>query len=153
MQPVAKSPAAGADIGAREIPAAIALELDERPVRRFDTFTADLQKLVAWLKERAITALAMKATSVYWIPLAELREAAGIEVCLVNPRHVKTMPGRQTNVADCQWLQYLHSFGLLRGAFRPPAKSVRCEPSGDTVTPSCATAPSRFNTCTRLSIK
>ena len=122
VQPVIKSHAAGADIGAREIYVAIPLELDANPVRRFDTFTADLQKLVDWLQQRAITTLAMEATSVYWIPLAELLEAAGIEVCLVNPRHVKNVPGRKTDVADCQWLQYLHSVGLLRGAFRPPAQ-------------------------------
>ena len=121
VQPVINPHAAGADIGAREIYAAIPVELDEHPVRRFDTFTEDLQKLVAWLKERGITTLAMEATSVYWIPLAELLEAAGIEVCLVNPRHVKNVPGRKTDVVDCQWLQYLHAVGLLRAAFRPPA--------------------------------
>ena len=121
VQPVINPHAAGADIGAREIYAAIPVELDERPVRRFDTFTEDLQKLVAWLTERGITTLAMEATSVYWIPLAELLEAAGIEVCLVNPRHVKNVPGRKTDVVDCQWLQYLHAVGLLRAAFRPPA--------------------------------
>ena len=104
VQPVINPHAAGADIGAREIYAAIPVELDERPVRRFDTFTEDLQKLVVWLKERGITTLAMEATSVYWIPLAELLEAAGIEVCLVNPRHVKNVPGRKTDVVDCQWL-------------------------------------------------
>lgn len=122
VQPVINPHAAGADIGAREIYVAIPVELDERPVRRFDTFTEDLQKLVAWLKERGITTLAMEATSVYWIPLAELLEAAGIEVCLVNPRHVKNVPGRKTDVIDCQWLQYLHAVGLLRAAFRPPAQ-------------------------------
>lgn len=121
VQPVINPHAAGADIGAREIYVAIPVELDERPVRRFDTFTAALQKLVAWLKERGITTLAMEATSVYWIPLAELLEAAGIEVCFVNPRHVKNVPGRKSDMADCQWLQYLHAVGLLRAAFRPPA--------------------------------
>ena len=60
--------------------------------------------------------------SVYWSPLAELLEAAGIEECLVNPRHVKNEPGRKTDVVDCQWLQYLHAVGLLRAAFRPPAQ-------------------------------
>ena len=64
----------------------------------------------------------MEATSVYWIPLAELLEEAKIEVCPVNPRHVKNVPGRKTDVMDCQWLQYLHSVGLLRGAFRPAAE-------------------------------
>ena len=122
VQPVLNPHAAGADIGAREIYVAIPVDLDERPVRRFDTFTEDLQQLVAWLRERGITTLAMEATSGYWIPLAELLEAAGIEVCLVNPRHVKNVPGRKTDVVDCQWLQYLHAVGLLRAAFRPPAQ-------------------------------
>ena len=96
--------------------------LDANPVRRFDTFMADLQKLLEGLQQRAITTLAMEATSVYWIPLAKLLEAAGIEVRLVNPRHVKTVPGRKTDDGNCLWLQYLHSVLLLRGAFRLPAQ-------------------------------
>ena len=122
VSPVLKPHAAGADIGAREIYVALPADATEQPVRCFATFTEDLRKLVTWLKEHAITTLAMEATSVYWIPLAELLEEAGIEVCLVNPRHVKNVPGRKTDVADCQWLQYLHSVGLLRAAFRPAAE-------------------------------
>lgn len=121
VQPMLNPHAAGADIGAREIYVAVAATAAEQPVRRFDTFTEDLRKLVAWLQEHHVTTVAMEATSVYWIPLAELLEEAGIEVCLVNPRHVKNVPGRKTDVADCQWLQYLHSVGLLRAAFRPAA--------------------------------
>jgi transposase len=114
--------AAGADIGAREIYVAVSLELTHTPVRRFETFTEDLQQLVAWLVELKITTLAMEATSVYWIPLAELLEEAKIAVCLVNPRHVKNVSGRKSDVMDCQWLQYLHSVGLLSAAFRPKAE-------------------------------
>jgi transposase len=121
VQPVLNPHAAGADIGAREIYVALPADATDHSVRRFETFTEDLRKLVAWLQEHGITTLAMEATSVYWIPLAELLEEAGIEVCLVNPRHVKNVPGRKTDVADCQWLQYLHSVGLLRAAFRPAA--------------------------------
>ncbi len=121
VNPTLNPHAAGADIGAREIYLALPPESCEQPVRRFETFTEELQKLVALLREHGIKTLAMEATSVYWIPLAELLEEAGIEVCLVNPRHVKNVPGRKTDVADCQWLQYLHSVGLLRAAFRPPA--------------------------------
>jgi transposase len=121
VQPALDPHAAGADIGAREIYVALPADATDTPVRCFATFTEDLRKLVAWLKEHGVTTLAMEATSVYWIPLAELLEEAGIEVCLVNPRHVKNVPGRKTDVADCQWLQYLHSVGLLRAAFRPPA--------------------------------
>ena len=122
VQPVLNPRAAGADIGAREIYVAVSADATATPVRRFDTFTEDLRKLVSWLQEHGVTTVAMEATSVYWIPLAELLEEAGIEVCLVNPRHVKNVPGRKTDVADCQWLQYLHSVGLLRAAFRPAAQ-------------------------------
>lgn len=122
IQPVINSFAAGADIGAREIYVAVAVELSQTPVRRFGTFTDELKQLVAWLMELKITTVALEATSVYWIPLTELLEEAGITVCLVNPRHVQNVSGRKSDVMDCQWLQYLHSVGLLRGAFRPPAE-------------------------------
>ena len=122
IQPVINPHAAGADIGAREIYVAVPTALTTEPVRCFPTFTADLRALVAWLRSFGIKTVAMEATSVYWIPLAELLEEANIEVCLVNPRHVKNVPGRKTDVMDCQWLQYLHSVGLLRGAFRPAAE-------------------------------
>lgn len=111
--------AAAADIGAREIYVAVPVERSDSPVRRFGTFTDDLKQLVAWLVELKITTLALEATSVYWIPLAELLEDAKIEVCLVNPRHAQNVSGRKSDVMDCQWLQYLHSVGLLRAAFRP----------------------------------
>ena len=122
IQPVINPHAAGADIGAREIYVAVPTALTSEPVRCFPTFTEDLRTLVAWLQSLGIKTVAMEATSVYWIPLAELLEEAKIEVCLVNPRHVKNVPGRKTDVMDCQWLQYLHSVGLLRGAFRPAAE-------------------------------
>lgn len=122
IQPKINPFAAGADIGAREIYVAVALELSQTPVRRFGTFTEDLKQLVAWLVELKVATVAMEATSVYWIPLAELLEEAKIAVCLVNPRHVQNVAGRKSDVMDCQWLQYLHSVGLLRAAFRPPAQ-------------------------------
>lgn len=122
IRPIIHPHVAGADIGAREIYVAVPAEGCPEPVRCFPTFTEDLKRLVAWLLEHRVKSVAMEATSVYWIPLAELLEEAGVEVCLVNPRHVKNVPGRKTDVMDCQWLQYLHSVGLLRGAFRPPAQ-------------------------------
>ena len=122
IQPAINPHAAGADIGAREIYVAVPSALTTEPVRCFPTFTEDVRALVAWLQSFGIKTVAMEATSVYWIPLAELLEEAQIEVCLVNPRHVKNVPGRKTDVMDCQWLQYLHSVGLLRGAFRPAAE-------------------------------
>ena len=92
---------------------------DPKAVRCFSTFTRDLQALAAWLLACRIRTVAMESTGVYWIPLFQILEAAGIEVCLVNSRHVKHVPGRKSDVLDCQWLQYLHSVGLLRASFRP----------------------------------
>jgi transposase len=121
ITPTINAYAAGVDIGAREIYVAVAVERSNTPVRRFGTFTEELKQIVAWMVELKITTVALEATSVYWIPLAELLEEAKIEVCLVNPRHVQNVSGRKSDVMDCQWLQYLHSVGLLRAAFRPAA--------------------------------
>jgi transposase len=114
--------AAGVDIGSREMHAAVAPGLDAGPVRCYATFTDELKKLVAWFRERGIKTVALEATGVCWIALAELLEEAQIEVCPVNPRHVKNAPGRKSGARDCQWLQYPHPVGLLRAAFRPPAQ-------------------------------
>jgi transposase len=111
--------AAGIDIGATEIYAAVPPDRDPNPVRSFPTFTEDLQALAAWLLACRIRTVAMESTGVYWIPVFQILEARGIEVCLVNSQHVKHVPGRKSDVADCQWLQYLHAVGLLRGSFRP----------------------------------
>jgi len=112
--------AAGIDIGAREIWVAVPPDADPNPVRQFETFTDALLQLRDWLKATGVTSVAMESTGVYWIPLFQILEAAGLEVFLVNARHCKNLPGRKTDVQDCQWLQYLHSVGLLRGSFRPP---------------------------------
>jgi transposase len=112
--------AGGIDIGATQVYAALPPERCAEPVRVFETFTEDLQALAAWLKEHQITTVAMESTGVYWIPVFQVLETAGIEVYLVNAHHAKNVPGRKTDVSDCQWLQYLHSVGLLRGSFRPP---------------------------------
>lgn len=118
--PILNPHAAGIDIGATEIYVAVPLDRDPQPVRRFKTFTADLHALAAWLAKCGVTSVAMESTGVYWIPLYQILETEGFGVCLVNARHVKNVPGRKTDVQDCQWLQYLHSVGLLRGSFRPP---------------------------------
>ena len=118
--PVLHPHAAGIDIGAREIYVAVPPERDPKPVRCFATFTADLLALRDWLKGCGVVTVAMESTGIYWIPLFQILEAAGLEVCLVNARHCKNLPGRKTDVQDCQWLQYLHAVGLLRGSFRPP---------------------------------
>ena len=111
--------AAGLDVGARKVYVAVPPERDPRPVRSFDTFTEDLQSLADWLLACGITSVAMESTGVYWIPVFDILEAKGLRVCLVNAHHVKYVPGRKSDVQDCQWLQYLHAVGLLRGSFHP----------------------------------
>lgn len=118
--PVLHPHAAGVDIGATELYVCVPLDRDPQPIRRFGTFTEDLLALAAWLAQCGVTSVAMESTGVYWIPLYQILEERQFEVCLVNARHVKNVPGRKTDVQDCQWLQYLHSVGLLRGSFRPP---------------------------------
>ena len=88
----------------------------------FKTFTADLNRLADWLVSCGVKTVAMEATGVYWIPIYEILEERGLEVLLVNARHVRNVPGRKSDVSDCEWLQELHSVGLLRGSFRPAAE-------------------------------
>src|SRR5438128_5905935 len=113
--------AAGIDCGSAMHYVAVAPDRDATPVRAFTTFTTDLHRLADWLAACGVTTVAMESTGVYWIPLYEILEARDLEVVLVNARHVKNVPGRKTDVVDCQWLQELHSVGLLRGSFRPTA--------------------------------
>lgn len=112
--------AAGIDIGATELYVCVPLDRDPEPIRRFGTFTEDLHAVADWLRQCGVTAVAMEATGVYWIPLYQILETRGFAVCLVNARHVKHAPGRKSDVQDCQWLQYLYAVGLLRASFRPP---------------------------------
>jgi len=114
--------AAGIDIGSAAHFVAVPLDRDDEPVREFASFTVDLNALADWLAQCGIKTVAMESTGVYWIPLYELLQRRGFEVLLVNARHVKNVSGRKSDVLDCQWLQQLHSFGLLRGAFRPDDK-------------------------------
>lgn len=111
--------AAGIDVGASSHFVAVPADRDERPVREFAVYTEDLQALADWLKACAVDTVAMESTGVYWIALYELLERSGFRVLLVNTRHVKNVPGRKSDVLDCQWLQQLMSFGLLAGAYRP----------------------------------
>jgi len=111
--------AAGIDIGSRSHFVAVPADRDAQPVQEFPTFTPDLERLADWLTECGITTVAMESTGVYWIPLFELLESRGFEVKLVNAHHIKNVPGRKTDVVDCQWIQQLHTFGLLSGSFRP----------------------------------
>jgi transposase len=115
---------AGIDCGAAEHYVAVPPDRDATPVRAFKTFTRDLLRLADWLAACRVTSVAMESTGVYWIPLYEILEGRGFEVVLVNARHVKNVPGRKSDVTDCEWLRELHSVGLLRGSFRPTAAIV-----------------------------
>jgi len=114
--------AAGIDIGSTQHFVAVPEGRDDHSVRSFQTFTADLFELADWLKKCDIETVVMESTGVYWLPLFEILEAKGFEVLLVNAYHVKNVPGRKTDVSDCQWLQQLHTYGLLRGSFQPVAQ-------------------------------
>lgn len=111
--------AAGIDVGAASHFVAVPADRTPDPVREFGAFTADLYRLAEWLQTCGIETVALESTGVYWIPLFQVLEARGFEVKLVDTHQLKRVPGRKTDVLDCQWLQQLHSFGLLAGAFRP----------------------------------
>src|SRR5882672_2610585 len=117
--PMVHPNAAAIDIGATMHMAAVRADRAPEPVRSFGTFTADLHRLVDWFTECGVETVVMESTSVYWIPIFELLDARGFTVFLVNARDAKHVPGRKTDVSDAQWLQRLHSFGLLRASFRP----------------------------------
>lgn len=111
--------AAGLDIGAEEIWACVPAGRDSTSVRVFPTFTIDLHALADWLQACQVKTVAMESTGVYWIPIYEILESRGFEVYLVNARYIKNVPGRKTDVLDCQWIQQLHTYGLLHASFRP----------------------------------
>ena len=111
--------AAGIDIGASEHYVAVPEDRDQQSVRKFGTFTTDLYELADWLTACGIQTVAMESTGVYWICLFQILEARGFQVKLVDARQTKNVTGRKTDMQDCQWIQTLHTYGLLSGAFRP----------------------------------
>ena len=111
--------AAGLDIGAAEIWACVPQGRDDQSVKCFKTFTADLHALADWLQACGIKTVAMESTGVYWIPIYEILEKRGIDLKLVNAQHLKRVPGRKSDIQDCQWIQQLHTYGLLQGSFQP----------------------------------
>ena len=114
--------AGGLDIGSREIWAAVPPDREGETVKVFGTFTPDLHRLADWLVACGVDTVALESTGVYWIAIFEILEARGLNVYLVNARHIKGVPGRKSDYADCQWLQKLHSVGLLTASFRPDAE-------------------------------
>src|ERR1700733_5007280 len=111
--------AAGIDVANAEHYGAVPAGRDPEPVQTFGSFTADLHRMAQWLKACGIETVVMQATGVYWIALFQILESYGLQVNVVNARHTKTLPGRKTDVLECQWLQKLHTFGLLNNSFRP----------------------------------
>lgn len=117
---VIQSDVAGIDIGSREMfVCGPADRQGRREMRVFATTTEQIQECVRWLKQQEVRSVAMESTGVYWIPVLEIMESSGLEVLLVDTRPLSRVPGRKTDAEDCQWLQTLHSHGLLRGAYRP----------------------------------
>jgi transposase len=110
--------AAGLDIGSREIYACVPPDRAEDNVKAFGTFTPDLIRMADWLAEHGIESVAMESTGVYWIPAFELLEGRGVKVYLVNAQSIQGVPGRKSDVEDCQWIQKVHSLGLLTNSFR-----------------------------------
>jgi transposase len=111
--------AAGIDVGSKELWVDVGRKKAAEPVRKFETFTADLNAMADWLKACGIETVAMESTGVYWIPACQILEGRGIEVFLVNAAHAKNVSGRKSDMMDCQWLRTLHSYGLLPASFRP----------------------------------
>ena len=121
--------AAGIDIGARELYVAVRPDRDSHPIRMFGTFTPRLHALAKWLKGCQVQSVAMESTGVYWIPVYQILEPTGSTWCWSTPvSHVHSVPGRKSDVADCEWLRYLHSVGLLRGSFRPDDEICGVDP-------------------------
>lgn len=112
---------AGIDVGSKVHYAAVDPRDSARPVRSFGCLTPELHEMALWLVECGVKTVAMESTGVYWVPVAQVLEEHGLEVCLVDARHVRSVPGRKSDVQDCQWLQQLHSFGLLSKVFLPDA--------------------------------
>ncbi|MGH9434046.1 MAG: IS110 family transposase [Terriglobia bacterium] len=120
--------AAGIDVGSAEHYVAVPVGRDPHPVQTFGSFTADLHRLAQWLRACRIETVVMQATGVYWMALYEVLDGYGFQVQVVNARYTKTLPGRKSDVQECQWLQKLHTFGLLNNSFRPPEeiRVLRC---------------------------
>src|ERR1700692_2548491 len=112
--------AAGIDIGNESHFVAVPPAKDAEPVREFGSWTADLERMAAWLKSCGIETVAMQSTGVYWFAVYDVLEKHGLKVFLVNASHTRNLPGRKSDVQESQWLMKLHTYGLLRNSFRPP---------------------------------
>lgn len=145
--PVLEPNAAGIDIGATSVFVAVPGDRDPHPIRSFATFTADLESLADWLQECGIQTVAMESRGVFWIPLFQILEKRNIQVLLVNAHHVKNVPGRKTDVEDCQWLQHLHAVDFCEDRSVPPMRFVRSDHCGDIETTSSSWQPFTYSIC------
>lgn len=116
--------AAGVDIGAEEIMVCVAANESIQLVRGFGNYTVDLHAIADWLAEHKVETVAMESTGVYWIPLFEVLEQCGFECLLISSRSLRRVSGRKSDITDAQWIQTLHSYGLLESSFRPQADLV-----------------------------
>lgn len=116
--------AAGVDIGAEEIVVCVPGPENTQLVKAFGNYTADLQAIGRWLKEHHVKTVAMESTGVYWIPLFEELERQGFECLLISSRSLRRVAGRKSDISDAQWIQTLHTYGLLEGSFRPQGELV-----------------------------
>jgi len=112
--------AAGIDVGSGSHFVAVPPDRDVQPIREFGSWTAALHEMAAWLKSCAIDTVVVQATGVYWVVLSDVLEAAGLKVWVVNAQGTKNLPGRKSDVQECEWLRKLHTYGLLRNSYRPP---------------------------------
>lgn len=116
--------AAGVDIGAVEIVGCVSGAGDTQIVRAFGNYTVDLQAIGRWLKEYGVETVAMESTGVYWIPLFEELERQGFECLLISSRSMRRVAGKKSDIEDAQWIQTLHTYGLLESSFRPQAELI-----------------------------
>lgn len=116
--------AAGIDLGSETHFACVGKDRDKDNIRVFKCYTADIHKMAKWFKKCGVTTVAMESTGVEWVPVYDILEKEGLDVKLVNARHLKNVPGKKTDIADCQWIQELHTYGLLSGSFRPQSEII-----------------------------
>lgn len=151
--PVLDLLAAFVDVGSEHMHVSVA----GGPPEVFGTVTCELHRLRDWLKERGVRSVAMEATGVYWLPLYGVLEAAGFEVLMVNGKHTRNLPGRKTDMKDCQWGATLHAHGLLRGGFVPPAQIRRLQDylrlRGDHVQSAAANVQHQQKALERMNVK
>ena len=152
-RPMQRKHAARIDIGATSIYVAVPVDRDPQPVQSFQTFTEDLHRLADWLQRCRIKTVAMESTGVFWVPLFQILELRGFEVCLVNAHHVKNVPGRKTDLPIASGCNTCIQSGCCRLLFGRHSKSALCVPSCAIATASCKPRARMPSECRRRSIR